>query len=254
MEEPVKYSWIRMNGPIAEPRLQLPKPIKTSLGDYLIAFHVIVAHYLGGLRKKHLTEWYLNRIEQETDDFLVRRGYNLHAVPYNYLDERPKSLNEISHNLALLHELLQPHNFGYLLRTLIQPLKDEIYSEIEAFSRTAKLVLLTLLYGQSAYRYRYDHSAAVEQFHHIRPSLTPQRAQELDDLLHDVSYIAEMRRLDENFHDDVADAPNASADARGKLSDVVPVSGLIFGKLHRLENENKTVLEHWNPSRAQRGR
>ena len=33
-------------------------------------------------------------------------------------------------------------------------------------------------------------------------------------------------------------------------TDIVPLSGIISGKLHRIENEHKTVLEHWRNRRA----
>jgi hypothetical protein len=32
---------------------------------------------------------------------------------------------------------------------------------------------------------------------------------------------------------------------KSPLSEIVPISGLILGKFHRIENELKTVLEHW---------
>ena len=34
-----------------------------------------------------------------------------------------------------------------------------------------------------------------------------------------------------------------------KPSDVVPVTGLVFSKLWRLDNEHRTALEHWSRSK-----
>eukprot|EP00005_Dracoamoeba_jomungandri_P011726 CAMPEP_0174269542 /NCGR_PEP_ID=MMETSP0439-20130205/41414_1 /TAXON_ID=0 /ORGANISM="Stereomyxa ramosa, Strain Chinc5" /LENGTH=70 /DNA_ID=CAMNT_0015358381 /DNA_START=416 /DNA_END=625 /DNA_ORIENTATION=+ len=45
-----------------------------------------------------------------------------------------------------------------------------------------------------------------------------------------------MKRLEEEFFE--------KKEVTG-LPDIVPISGLILGKLHRLENELRTVLEHW---------
>jgi hypothetical protein len=62
-------------------------------------------------------------------------------------------------------------------------------------------------------------------------------------------YIEEVRRLDETFFGSAganADAAHANGAAqRNGPSDIVPITGLIVNRIHRLENELKTVQDHW---------
>ncbi|ELR13243.1 uncharacterized protein ACA1_339910 [Acanthamoeba castellanii str. Neff] len=64
-------------------------------------------------------------------------------------------------------------------------------------------------------------------------------------LLGDIHYIDEMKRLEQDFFGDPS-APPQERQKKSPPSDIVPVTGLIVGKLHRLENELKTVVEHWS--------
>ena len=75
--------------------------------------------------------------------------------------------------------------------------------------------------------------------------------------MHELWYIREMKRLEKGFFTEEGSInPNntvvgtflggAAAEKKSSsVSDIVPISGLILGKLHRLENELKTIMEHW---------
>lgn len=61
----------------------------------------------------------------------------------------------------------------------------------------------------------------------------------LQELIDDIVYINEMRKLDDAFFDTTVESK------RYGPSDIVPITGLIVNRIHRVENELKTVLDHW---------
>lgn len=54
-------------------------------------------------------------------------------------------------------------------------------------------------------------------------------SQQLRSLMQDLRYLEEMKKCEFQFFD-------KSEEKRGPVSDVVPVTGLIIGRFHRLEN------------------
>jgi len=48
-----------------------------------------------------------------------------------------------------------------------------------------------------------------------------------------------------SFHNTPLNNNNNSSINNNGPSDIVPVTGLIVNRLHRLENELKTVFDHW---------
>jgi hypothetical protein len=83
-----------------------------------------------------------------------------------------------------------------------------------------------------------------------RTNVIPEgRKKVLLSLLGDIHYIDEMKRLEQDFFVDLtatAASPPEPKQKKAPPSDIVPITGLIVGKLHRLENELKTVVEHWS--------
>lgn len=78
----------------------------------------------------------------------------------------------------------------------------------------------------------------------------------IESLVHEVWYIREMKKLELGFfaQDGTINMHNkpaggflgeGGAKSNSSVSDIVPISGLILSKFHRLENELKTILEHW---------
>jgi hypothetical protein len=64
----------------------------------------------------------------------------------------------------------------------------------------------------------------------------------IDSLFGDLAYINEMARLEREFF---GNNSIEGATEKKAPSDIVPVTGLILSRFHRLENELKTILEHW---------
>lgn len=96
-------SWLPVRGGGA------PVAVRWSLylHDPLVPYSQCKQHYLQGTRKEALTNWWLQLIEDRVDKYLVETGrYHQHAVPYNYLDQPPVSMQSIQENLRLVHDLL----------------------------------------------------------------------------------------------------------------------------------------------------
>jgi hypothetical protein len=72
--------------------LHLPKKIQTRTNEAILFHFQVHEEVFSGKMKKQLTDWYLDLIENHTEESLISIGYHPNAVPYNYLDEPPKVL------------------------------------------------------------------------------------------------------------------------------------------------------------------
>ena len=51
--------------------------------------------------KEDITTWYLSTIENTVIKYLVAKGYQKAALPFNYIDNRPADLSIVKSNLRL---------------------------------------------------------------------------------------------------------------------------------------------------------
>ncbi len=146
------------------------------------------------------------------------------------------------------------------LRTfLVEPLKSQIYNKIESYLHSIKL----FLWHECSHHLHIYFTPQDDQIlsqdldmstvlplvrEHLKSkNLTGDRVKLLESLFGDIGYIQEMKRLEGDFFKKVeAAAPAAASKKGGAPSDIVPLTGLIIGKLHRIDNELKTVIEHWS--------
>ncbi len=94
------------------------------------------------------------------------------------------------------------------------------------------------------------------------PTRDQQTIQKLGDLLKDLQYLNRMKELeleyystndthlDQNNNLNNANSPSVGNSSNNNtkkagLSDIVPISGIILGRFHRLDNELRTVYDHW---------
>jgi hypothetical protein len=158
----------------------------------------------------------------------------------------------------------------HLQAGLVDPLKREIYTRIDEYAHSVLLFLWhecnSLLGFHIATTNEHSHFAPSSVRHETdsgkglvpsadlsfvqerleQTNAVPQaRRKLLLSLIGEIHYIDEMKRLEQHFF---ASSTSGSPQPQGKtaLSDIVPVTGLIVGKLHRLENELRTVVEHWS--------
>ncbi|PRP85960.1 hypothetical protein PROFUN_06082 [Planoprotostelium fungivorum] len=209
--------------------------IPTVQSSDLKPLHVVVENIVSGDKKAQLSSWWLDLIETGVDHYLSSNQtftdeggrhivYDTHAVPYNYIDQPPKSMEAIRHNHYIVQKLL---SFSTL------PVTETSSPQHVEFDR--------FLRGTSKEVYTHiNHFETVSNgvLDLIRGNMIRVDQEKTQHLLADLNYLSEMKRLeDERFSGEKTSAG---------LSHIVPISGLILSKLHRIENELATVLRHWN--------
>jgi hypothetical protein len=184
-------------------------------------------------RKKQATSIYLDTVEKQTDSFLNALGVAPDAVPDHYLDVPPTipAMRQIALNADLLHHCAQEvfNPSSAIRRQLIEPLVSEVWS----------VHLDPLL--EALLTHRQSFVAAGD-------------AVAVSEVDQDVAHLSEMRTLESTFltaDDEAEGSHNGGAAPRVGLSDVVPIAGLSVGRVHRLLQEQRTVLEHWTPQRRE---
>ncbi|RNE96211.1 uncharacterized protein Tco025E_09784 [Trypanosoma conorhini] len=184
--------------------------------------------------------------ESRTDGLptLKASSYTANAIPFNYLDVRPANMEAIAANLVVLRhclaECFAPGNtvhkslLGPIVRGVwdqsLRPLQKSAKELLEVAQQNVRPPLEYLFLrrrrGDAALwrerRAKYDRVATALQ----------------DDL----KYLHTIHEMDREVVEGQMQARQAADEG---LSDYVPVSGLVLSRLHRLENEHRTVLEFW---------
>lgn len=168
-------------------------------------------------RKDAASAWYLELVEDAVTSYLHEHlGFVVDAIPHNYLDQPPSDLAIVRRNHeALLHCTTEAFNpSSDVHKSLFVAVRDTVWNDAKGLGSLLADMKKLL--------------AELEGADREEPQM---RALQLD-----LQHLYQMRQLEQNW---------MSSPESGSLSDIVPVSGLVMGKLHRLLNEHKTVLEHW---------
>jgi hypothetical protein len=209
----------------------------------------------------------VHRAESLVDAFLSSH-YTFHpdAIPWDYLDTPPANLAVVQSNLnTLLHvtaDVFLPSSL--VAKDLIIPFVAQSWEGTLTPLRHSMMHQREALLGLAQQALRL--SAPPHSSHSLpsRASTTSamsleQRCQKLiSELEKDLWYLGRIYDLEE-FHS----GPSARADnhhhqpqqqqqeqrSRDAMSDFVTMSGIVIGRLHRLENEHRTVVDHWAKKR-----
>ena len=216
--------------------------------------------------KKHrVTGEYLALVESTVDSFLRSHyGFDHEAVPFNYLDQKPEDLQIVEDNLdTLLHCVSDVFHPNSLIQTkLIQPLVLQVWRDMlhplhkELRDLQERILVKKSFFiskhvqggGKEGQQQGVVEAASVQVLEHV-----------LAEIAADIAYIDIMRQHErsvgsqceeekqEGDSNERRSSPASSPGARPqqRLADQVPIGGLIVNRLHRLENEHRTVLDHW---------
>lgn len=174
----------------------------------------------------------------------VDLGFTADAIPYNYLDEPPKDLGAIHRNLDVLSYLSGEvfHPGSHIRKTLVDPLVQLVWAQ----GLTPLLAGLEALESEASLCYPSGEqdNGSTSSSSAGRRTATPSW---LSGLRGDLEYLRTIHKMEAEWARESLDEHEAhQAQQRSLgLSDVVPISGLVLSKIHRLENEHRTVLEHW---------
>jgi len=192
---------------------------------------------LDGTIKSELSDWWLGIIDERMVTWLEASSVNVHAIPYDYINEPPKDLRPIREMYHFVEKNLSQVDLeGSEIKRLIDSLREKITPRICDFIEKASGVLSLYLSVNktSGTPILQDMSFYRERLREQQQSLSAKLVDQLGDLIKDVEYLQEMLYLEDH---------PVSSD--GLVLGVVPISGIIVGRLFRLENEVVTVLQVW---------
>ena len=215
---------------------------------------------LDGTHKKQITEWWLRLIHKRQDQFLAALGYDFTAIPRNYIESPPTSIEAVQNNLRIIREILNvKEDIHNAQKLLVAELKNEIYPKIDEYVRNAECAIADAL-GESAPLGPTSEdlvgpnssSTAADQrvqrrqylfklFAQRARKMNPAEASRLESLIKDIGYLCQIQEME--------NAPPPGPDQPRRL-DVVPISGLVMSGIHRTENVLRTVLEVWAGPRS----
>eukprot|EP00727_Mastigamoeba_balamuthi_P001179 m51a1_g11058 hypothetical protein (796) ;mRNA; r:519980-523091 len=177
---------------------------------------------VSGETKKTITSTYLALIREHVDRFLRERGFDLTAIPEDYLDRPPADMAAVRQNLAILRAHVFKGERSADLQTMIDILKPRIYETLDEYvTRVQDVVLVSLGLDKSEESWRRALEMAKSQTQEQTPLAKQVRA-----LVADVEYVARMKELESLGHTNCLDC--------------VPVTGLILSRFARLDNELQT--------------
>eukprot|EP01133_Synstelium_polycarpum_P008393 gene8393-9874_t len=206
---------------------------------------------LDGSKKKELTNWWLQTISSTVDSYLQEKGFDSDAVPNNYIDEAPASLSKVRENLRIVNLVLKPStqvDIEERLKELFAPLKKRIYLKIDEFlSLGENLLYDKLKKNKSLFGEGSDLDVGLDKvdLRAVLMILKQISSDVLSNLIEDILYIRDMKYLEEKFYSEevLSEVAQPVSNERLSLSNIVPITGLVFSRLLRIKHELRTVLE-----------
>ncbi|EGC30109.1 hypothetical protein DICPUDRAFT_99631, partial [Dictyostelium purpureum] len=145
----------------------------------------------------------------------------------NNINSNGQGLRKRSNTPQLQQPQKETLNFSPV--ELIEQLKSEIYPIIDDFIKRSHAVFCDILNVDNL----NDNNSIKDLLNERKPSMKSNLFSQLEDLLSDLEYLEEMKRLEAN--------PEATS------FHIVPISGLVIGFFARIENELKTIIELYSP-------
>eukprot|EP01132_Coremiostelium_polycephalum_P004925 gene4925-6139_t len=203
--------------------------------------HIEKKEILEGTSKNKLSQWWLTLVREHVESFLIKSGFDFNAIPPDYLEKPPQNFTIVKNNLELLHGLLTNNQdeskYQKEFIKVVNRLNETVYPMIDEFILKSKLVILDsmdLFTDPVEILMEKDLlnlDGLIQLFQKKKESFEKGKLHQMERLIKDIEYVLEMKRLENN--------PNE------KRLDIVPISGLAFSRIHRLENETRTVLDFW---------
>lgn len=211
--------------PTARKILSEKSTLITSKLDRLKVKYVDV---INGKTKNAMTSDYLTIIREETNKYLTSKGYDHSAIGDNYIEEAPADIEVVKANAKICHDLLMTANES---SSEFRAFTDEIcrrsYAMIDAWIADVELVL-----SQELNEPVIPRDSFIERVMDILESDTASKNRDVyNSLVQDILYCQRMRELE-------------NAEKTDSL-DIVPISGLVFSRVTRMEKECLTVIDIW---------
>ncbi|KEG09818.1 hypothetical protein DQ04_04581000 [Trypanosoma grayi] len=179
---------------------------------------------------------------------LQESSYSANVIPFNYLDVRPANMQSIAGNLVVLRHCLEECSSpGSAVRqSLVDPIVRGVWDQsLTPLENSAKELLKV---AQQNVRPPLEYLLQQQQCNAERKREWRARYDRVVKALQDdLNYLRTIYEMD---RERVSVPAQARRDVTVGLSDYVPISGLTLSRLHRLENEHRTVWDFWRTRRG----
>jgi len=187
-----------------------------------------------GVKKAELSHWYLDLIHVEADKVLKTHGFDPNALPKNYTEVPPADMEVIKRNINICKELVEGNETIEDLRSMINRICEIVYERLDAFVLEMMQVL------------------ACDMEIPLDPAATHEDALKFVQTVNDILAKPEMKdhpshRLWKNLAGDIEyiREMHVREGMKGTSKEIVPISGLIIGRIFRTQKELESVIEIW---------
>lgn len=219
--------------------------VKSESTSRLELLHMTRQKVLEGLRKKHITAWWLKETRRSVQTFMKELGYSYEAVGKDYTTTPPTNLALVEHNLHLLRMVLDKSSRHYMaLLQMIEKLRQRVKPQMEDLKREMRAVILGQIQQPVTEESIQDFQASAikSNINLCGAQMDPTVIKQIGGLLNDLEYLSMMDILEEQ------------PDLRSQHPHIVPITGLVKSSIVRLQSECSTVMELWGHLKVESSR
>eukprot|EP01094_Clydonella_sp_ATCC50884_P030192 TRINITY_DN9754_c0_g1_i2.p1 TRINITY_DN9754_c0_g1~~TRINITY_DN9754_c0_g1_i2.p1 ORF type:complete len:1228 (+),score=289.37 TRINITY_DN9754_c0_g1_i2:366-3686(+) len=191
---------------------------------------------ISGREKRQITDWWLTCISEHLQAFLNNIGFVENALPQSYLEEAPKDSRVVQENFRLLEEVLDFENDPHNVKVLVEEVQSDVYPIIKQYIENAQAVITDLL---SLSKTRFSVRLTRTMLQRSSSALSGEETAVVRELVADLEYLMAAQELDDAYRGE------AVTQAKGPMSHIVPISGLVISGIYRRHNAHKTAMEVW---------
>ena len=168
-----------------------------------------------------MCDWWLFHIEKKADQYLKDCGYEHDVLPENYTKEKPKDLDSLKKNLLIVQDLIEGESEE--LDNFVDETTLEVYEMLEKLLHEIEFVL---------------------QRKWTKMNLEVEYTEEdIESLKKDYDYLMKVKEMDLELKEKRKQKVREKEPLR--ISEVVPVSGLVMARFHIFRAECQTSLLVW---------
>ena len=168
-----------------------------------------------------MCDWWLSHIEKKADQYLKDCGYGHDVIPENYTKEKPKDLDSLKKNLSIVQDLIEGESEE--LDNFVDETTLEVYEMLEKLLHEIEFVL----------QRKWTKMNLEVEYTEV----------DIESLKKDYDYLMKVKEMDLELKEKRKQKVREKEPLR--ISEVVPVSGLVMARFHIFRAECQTSLMIW---------
>ena len=168
-----------------------------------------------------MCDWWLSHIEKKADQYLKDCGYGHDVIPENYTKEKPKDLDSLKKNLSIVQDLIEGESEE--LDNFVDETTLEVYEMLERLLHEIEFVL-----KRDWKRTNFGLKFTEEDIESVKK---------------DYEYLMKVKQMDLELKEKRKQKNREKEPLR--MTDAVPVSGLVMARFHIFRAECQTSLMIW---------